>query len=374
MIQLKLNSDYLRTQLESLLKIPSPTGYTDTIVHYVGEELQKLGISFELTRRGAIRADLKGEQKNPGRAITVHLDTLGAMTKNLKDNGRLEVAPIGTWSARFAEGCRVTIFSDSQTFRGTLLPLKASGHTFNQEIDTQAIAWENLECRLDEKVQTKKDLIELGCNVGDFIAIDPVPEFSDNGYVNARHLDNKAGVATLLATAKAIRDKKITLPLDCHLLFTIAEEIGVGASSILHGDITEMVSIDNSTPAPGQNSMELGVTVAMMDSSGPFDYHLNQKLIGICQKFRIPFSRDVFKYYRCDAASAVEAGNDIRTTLLCFGLDASHGYERTHLDSLRALGELLALYMQSDPTFQRDQKEMGDLKGFPTQPTEDSSL
>ena len=34
-----IDTDYLRAQLEALLSIPSPTGYTDTIVHYVSEEL-----------------------------------------------------------------------------------------------------------------------------------------------------------------------------------------------------------------------------------------------------------------------------------------------------------------------------------------------
>lgn len=369
MKHLKLDRNYLVKQLEELLNIPSPSGYTDTIVHYVGEELQALKIPFELTRRGGIRGDLSGAQKSPDRAITVHLDTIGAMVKNLKTNGRLEVAPIGSWSARFAEGCRVTIFTDSEMRRGTLLPLKASGHTFDKEIDTQESSWENLECRVDEVSFNKEDLHKLGFNVGDFIAIDTNPEFDDSGFINARNLDNKAGVATILAAAKAIHDSGAELSLDCHLLFTIAEEVGSGASSILHGDIAEMVSIDNSTHAPGQNSTELGVTIAMMDSTGPFDYHLTQKLLQMCRDFGIPHERDVFKYYRCDAASAIEAGNDIRTALACFGMDSSHGYERTHINSLCSLGELLALYIQSPPTFQRDKKMLGPLKGFPTQPT-----
>lgn len=50
----------------------------------------------------------------------------------------------------------------------------------------------------------------------------------------------------------------------------------------------------------------------------------------------------------------MEAGNDIRTALLGFGLDASHGYERVHFDSLEALAKLLILYIQSPPTFKSD--------------------
>ena len=56
-------------------------------------------------------------QDKPARAIVSHLDTLGAQVKLLKDNGRLEVVPIGHWSARFAEGARVTLFSESRRLR-----------------------------------------------------------------------------------------------------------------------------------------------------------------------------------------------------------------------------------------------------------------
>jgi len=362
-----IDTDYLREVLLELLAIPSPSGYTDRIVHRVGEELESLGIPFDLTRRGAIRAKIGG-RANPGRAIVGHLDTLGAMVKSLKPNGRLEVVPIGTWSSRFAEGGRVTIFSDrAESKRGTVLPLKASGHVFDKEVDTQPIGWDYVEVRTDDFCTSAAELEQAGFSIGDFIAFDPMPDLHE-GFINARHLDDKAGVAAMLAAAKAVTESDMEVPVDCHVLFTISEEIGTGASSVLHGDIAEMVAVDNATPAPGQNSRERGVTIAMADSSGPFDYHLTHKLLGLCREAGIEHQRDVFKYYRCDAASALEAGNDIRFGLVCFGADASHGYERTHIESLRSLAELLCLYVQSGPTFKRDRLSLGPLEGFPTQP------
>jgi peptidase M42 family hydrolase len=369
MKRLLIDGEYLVDTLLGLLEIPSPSGYTDRIVHHVGEELQKLGISFELTRRGAMRAYIKGRQSNPSRAIVSHLDTLGAMVKNLKQNGRLEIVPIGHWSSRFAEGGRVTIFTDNHgSRRGTILPLKASGHTFNEEVDTQPVSWDNVEVRTDDFCRTAEELAHVGFAIGDFIALDPRPEVTENGFINSRHLDNKAGVAAMLAAARAVVSSGAPVPVDCHLLFTISEEVGSGASAILHGDVTEMVAVDNATPAPGQNSRERGVTIAMGDSTGPFDYHLSHKLLALCRQFGIEHQRDVFKYYRCDAASALEAGNDLRTALVCFGADASHGYERTHREGLSSLAELLAVYMQSEPTFYRDRDQLGPLKGFPVQP------
>jgi hypothetical protein len=145
----------------------------------------------------------------------------------------------------------------------------------------------------------------------------------------------------------------------------ISEEVGVGASHILHGDVAEMVSVDNGTIAPCQNTCEYGVTVAMQDSSGPFDRHLTQHLIQLCMKNNIDFSRDVFLYYRSDAAAALEAGNDIRTALICFALDASHGFERTHVDSLKCVSRLLTEYMLSPPLFGTHENVIGTVDAYP---------
>ena len=364
-----IDLDYLTGLLRELLAIPSPTGYTDAIVRYVGKELKSLGIDFELTRRGAIRATLPGQTSKPNRAVVAHVDTLGAMVTRLKPNGRLACRPIGTWSSRFAEGCRVSVFHDAGHSRGSLIPLKASGHVYADEIDTQPVNWDQLEVRLDEFSRDEEELFNNGFRVGDYIAVDPQPEFTDNGYIISRHLDDKAGVSCLLAAAKYVLEHNETqpLPIDCHLLFTISEEVGSGASTVLHRDCAELVAIDNATNAPEQNSSEYDVTVTMMDASGPFDYHLTQRLLKLAREHGILHGRDVFRHYRCDAASAVEAGNDIRTALLCFGVDSSHGYERTHTDSLACVAQLVACYMQSPAVVPRDADQMGPLKGFPKQ-------
>jgi len=364
--RLRIDEEYLVTTLQRLLAIPSPTGLTDSIVLTVCDELEHLGISYELTRRGAIRANIPGIRYSPDRGIIAHLDTLGAIVKSLKDNGRLELLPIGTWSSRFAEGSRVTVYGDEgRAWRGTILPLKASGHTYNKAVDSQPTDWEHVELRLDEVSHRKTDLDRLGVNVGDHIAVDPNPEILANGFINSRFLDDKAGVAAILAAAKAVTEAQPMIPVDCHLLFTISEEVGVGASHILQGDVAEMVSVDNGTIAPGQNTSEYGVTICMQDSSGPFDWHLTRRLLKICQTCGIEHSRDVFRYYRSDGAAALEAGNDIRTALVCFACDGSHGWERTHLKSLTALAELLAHYIQTPPIFERDKAALGPRSDFP---------
>lgn len=365
---MKIDEAYLVAQLKALLAIDSPTGYTDQVVRHCSRELERLGLKPELTRRGAIRAVRQGSRRKGARAIVAHLDTLGAQVKLVKENGRLELVPIGHWSARFAEGGRVTLYSEQGSFRGTVLPLKASGHTFNDGVDTLPVGWDHVELRIDAVTQSKADTRALGIDVGDFVAFDTNAEFLDNGFINSRHLDDKAGVAIALAAIEAVEREGTKTPVDVHWLFTIAEEVGVGAASIVTSEIASMVTIDNGTTAPGQNSSEFGATIAMADQSGPFDYHLTKKLVDLCREENIPFQKDVFRYYRSDSASAIEAGHDVRTALATFGIDASHGYERIHVHALTSVASLVAAYVASPLEITRDVNEVSGIKGFPRQP------
>ncbi|MFW2392343.1 MAG: osmoprotectant NAGGN system M42 family peptidase [Methyloceanibacter sp.] len=369
---LHIDLDYLADTLEEFLQIPSPTSYTDNIVQRCGQELDRLGVPFEVTRRGAIRAVLRGKERRPARAVAAHLDTLGAQVKKIKDNGRLSVVSIGTWSARFAEGARCTIFTDQGSYRGTILPLKSSGHTYGDEVDDQPTGWAHVEVRVDARCSGVEEARKLGIEVGDIVSVDPQPEFLDNGYICSRHLDDKAGVAVMLAALQALIPVRDQLPVDVYFLFTIEEEVGVGAANILTEDVASLIAVDNGTSAPGQNSAEFGVTVAMADQSGPFDYHLTRKLVRLCRENEIYYQKDVFRHYRSDVASAVEAGHDVRTALICFGVDASHGWERIHIHALRSLAELTTAYLLSPVAFLRDAAEIGTLKDFTVQPTEEA--
>ncbi|MCF4984712.1 osmoprotectant NAGGN system M42 family peptidase [Pseudomonas syringae] len=366
---------YLQKVLLEMLAIPSPTGFTDTIVRYVAERLEELGIPFELTRRGTIRATLKGKQNSPDRAVSAHLDTIGASVREVKENGRLSLAAVGCWSSRFAEGSRVSVFTDTGVIRGSVLPLMASGHAFNTAVDEMPISWDHVELRLDAYCTTRADCESLGIGIGDFVAFDPLPEFTESGHISARHLDDKAGVAALLAALKSIVDSGAEPLIDCHPLFTITEETGTGAAGVLPWDVSEFVGIDIAPVAPGQHSSEHAVSVAMQDSGGPYDYHLSRHLLRLGVENELPVRRDLFRYYYSDAHSAVTSGHDIRTALLAFGCDATHGYERTHIDSLAALSKLLGAYILSPPVFASDAKpSQSSLERFSHQIEHDAQM
>jgi len=347
--RLPIDEAYLRQRLLEMLAIPSPTGFTNELSRYLCGELEQLGVEHKITRRGTIIALIPGAERGKCRAVANHLDTIGAVVTELKGNGRLGLSPVGTWSSRFAEGGRVTVFTQGEAFRGQVLPLLASGHAFNEKVDSLPVSWDQVEVRLDLHCNDDADLERLGFRSGDFVAFDADPELSETGFISSRHLDNKAGASALLTALKLIHCDERKPALDFQAIFTITEEVGTGASASLSDEVVEFVGIDVGPVAPGQNARETGVTLCAQDTSGPFDIHMLRRLKSLCRQFDIEYQVDLFRYYYSDANSAIRAGHDVRDALITFGTDATHGYERTHLSSLESVARLVTAYAFSEP-------------------------
>ena len=305
---LPVDEEYLHQCLREMLAIPGPTGFTDEIVRYICRALEDLGVHYTLGRRGTIKVVVPGRDNTQARAIANHIDTIGAAVSAIKPSGRLALVPVGSWSSRFAEGGRVTIFSGTASYRGQVLPLLASGHAFNEQIDQLPVGWPQVEVRINQPVACAEDTRALGIGPGDVVAFDTDMEWDASGYITARHLDNKAGAAANLAALKALLDHNVEPAVELQIMFTVTEEVGTG---------------------------------------GPFDRLLTRKLRNLCREYDIQCQTDVFRYYYSDANSAIIAGHDVRHALVTFGTDATHGYERTHRDSLCSVARLLLLYAQA---------------------------
>src|SRR5687768_18310774 len=92
-------------QTSALCRIPSPSGFTRVAIDHVAAELERLGIPVRRTVKGAIVALLPGgDRRSAGRTLSTHVDTLGAMVKEIKDVGRLKLTRIGGYDWATIEG------------------------------------------------------------------------------------------------------------------------------------------------------------------------------------------------------------------------------------------------------------------------------
>ena len=186
----QIDSDYMVDFLAKLLATPSPTGFAHKAIELVEQEIRKYPeVKIEHTKKGALLLTLpaaNSQGEGAKRALTAHVDTLGAMVRQIKPSGRLELSPVGGYAWGSIEGENCLIHSQkSGTFRGTLLPHEASVHVYSGVRDGKRDN-RSMEVRIDEKVHRAEETKRLGIQVGDFVSFDSRVELV-NGFVKSRH-------------------------------------------------------------------------------------------------------------------------------------------------------------------------------------------
>ena len=193
--------------LTDLLNIPSPTGFTDQAIAFVENELSKIPqLRLSRTRKGALVATWPVESDRPAAALTAHVDTLGAVVKEIKPGGRLKLSRIGglQWPSVETEGVWV-LTRGGEKIRGSVLVDTASGHVYGPAAAETVRSESHMEVRLDALTRNAAETRALGIEIGDCVAFDPRVEWT-NGFVRSRFLDDKACVANLVAAVRALAD------------------------------------------------------------------------------------------------------------------------------------------------------------------------
>ncbi|MDQ0253149.1 putative aminopeptidase FrvX [Evansella vedderi] len=333
--------------IKELVSIPSPSGNTNEVITYVEDFLTKLNVETKRNRKGGLIATIPGKDNDNHRMLTAHVDTLGAIVKEIKPSGRLKLDLIGGFRYNAIEGeyCQIET-SSGQIFTGTILMHQTSVHVYKDAGKAERNQ-ANMEVRIDEKVHTADEVRALGIEVGDFVSFDPRVQVLPNGYIKSRHLDDKASVGILLQLINQITTENIELPYTTHFLISNNEEIGYGGNSNITPETVEYLAVDMGAMGDGQSTDEYTVSICVKDASGPYHYQLRKNLVQLAKDNGIGYKLDIYPYYGSDASAAIRSGNDIVHGLIGPGIDSSHAYERTHISSIEETTKLLYHYLQS---------------------------
>ncbi|HEL9638308.1 TPA: M42 family metallopeptidase [Streptococcus suis] len=336
--------DYIVT----LTNTPSPTGFTTDIMNYIKAEVESFGYAASKTAKGGVLVTVPGENDQEHRMVTAHLDTLGAMVRAVKPDGRLKMDLVGGFGYPSIEGenCLIHCAKNGKTFTGTILMHQTSVHVY-RDASTAERNQTNMEIRLDEKVTNADETRALGIEVGDFISFDPRTVVTETGFIKSRHLDDKLSAAILLHLLKVYKEAGATLPYTTHFYFSNNEEIGYGANSSIPAQVVEYLAVDMGAMGDDQQTDEYTVSICVKDGSGPYHYELRQHLVALAERDGIPYKLDIYPYYGSDASAAMRAGADVKHALLGAGIESSHSYERTHLDSVVATERMVDAYLKS---------------------------
>ena len=335
--------DYVIEQLKRLTSIDSPSGFTKEATDYVLSELTKLGFKPDSTNKGCVVCCLGGE----GRPLilSAHIDTLGGMVAEIKQNGRLRITNIGGLNANNCEteNCRI-ITRFGKVYSGTLQMNDPSIHV-NGEYSDEKRTFDSMEIVIDETVSCAADTEVLGIAVGDFVCFDPRTVITESGYIKSRFLDDKLSAAILQGLAQDIHLGRVKPARKVYIFITDYEEVGHGCCGGLPEDAQEIISVDMGCVGIGLKCTERTVSICAKDSRGPYDYDVTNTLISCAKEAGLDYAVDIYPHYGSDADAALTSGHDLRHGLIGAGVYASHGYERSHVDGVRNTHELLKIYV-----------------------------
>lgn len=342
---MNIDMEYIKEFMVEILGIPSPGGDTDVALNVIEEEFIKFGVPAKRTNKKALIGTIEGQDNEKQKMISAHVDTLGAVVREIKPNGRLKIVQIGGFAWSSVEGENVIIKTiKGKEYTGTILPEKASIHVYSDIVRETLRNDDNMEVRIDELIETKEDVLSLGIKVGDFVYFEPRTVITKNGFIKSRHLDDKACVAVIFGVIKYLKDNNIKPKYTTHFYISNYEELGHGVS-VIPEKVQEHVALDIGTAAINQESDETKVTICAKDSRTPYDFELRKNLVEICEKNNIEYVVDVHYRYGSDASLSVMQGFDVNFACVGIGVDATHHYERTHVKSVENNVKLLIKYI-----------------------------
>lgn len=197
--------------------------------------------------------ELRGSSDAPRVGLYAHLDEVGFLVQSVSDEGRLALAPLGSWWGHVLLAQRMEVLSE----RGKVPGIVGSKppHFLSAEEKGRVVPVEELA--LDVGASSRADALALGIRVGDpVVPWAPFLEMGVPGVVSAKALDDRAGVGVLCEVLQelAVRGH----PNTAVGVGSVQEEVGcrgaVTASAVARPDVAIVLEGTPADDLPGVRS------------------------------------------------------------------------------------------------------------------------
>ncbi len=340
-----IDKSYITETVRSLMAIDSPSSFCQKAIEFIGQEATKLGYGFSITNKGCGVIEVKGRESGKKVGLAAHTDTLGLMIRSIDSDGSLNFTKIGGPQLPTLDGeyCRIHT-RDGKVYTGTVLCKSPSSHVYPDAGRERNES--NMYIRLDEQVRSADDVKKLGISVGDIVAYDPKTVITPSGFIKSRFLDDKASVACIISALKEMKSAGIKPRFDTQIFITVYEEVGHGGSPMGDG-LSELLAVDMGCIGLDLGCTEYDVSICAKDGGGPYDYEMVTRLRNYAEQAKLDHVIDIYPFYGSDVGAMLRAGHDVKGALIGPGIHASHGMERTHINSLVQTVKLILLYLEA---------------------------
>lgn len=192
------------------------------------------------TRRGSMGAA-------PALMIAAHMDEIGAMVKYIDDDGFLRFVPIGGWFDQTILGQRVLVHGAGAALVGVI----GSKPPHIMEEDERKKPVKLKDMFIDVGSRDADDARALGVEIGSVVTMSRSLADMANGLVTGKALDDRAGVAMMVAAMQRLQDKDV--PSTVHAVGTVQEEVGLKGARTSAFGLDPDVALVSETTIPGDH-------------------------------------------------------------------------------------------------------------------------
>ena len=174
--------------LKELISLPGVSGDEERAHHYLKERLASLG-KVVTTPLGSVLCYMPCDDENaPTVMIEAHIDRIGFMVREIRDDGFLTVSKCGGIDIRGNLGSEVTLVNEKGTFSGIICGLNENSE---KKIPVQVD-----ELFIDMRMPVEK--LRENVKVGDRLFLQGFFHEMLNNNVSASAADDRAGIASII--------------------------------------------------------------------------------------------------------------------------------------------------------------------------------
>jgi len=230
-----------------------PSGAEDDVIRTYVDDLGRLGLEPRVGNLGNVIATVRqAEAGYPTLVVSAHLDEVGFVVRKIEPNGFLRLHRVGGTHDRVIAGQRIRLRTDHGDVIG-VVGIKAKHVSTPDELRTVVTAD---DAYVDILAADRHEAERLGIEVGTLAAFEAKAE-ATGSFVRGKAMDNRAGIAILLAIARALAG--IDAGAGVTLLATVQEEFnvrgGVPAMRQIQPDLALCVDIAIATDTPDLTSL-----------------------------------------------------------------------------------------------------------------------
>jgi len=337
----------LKEKFFKLVEVGSPYGFEEPMIAYFKSELEPHVDGVRDTPRGNVVGVQRGaDPEAPSVALAAHMDQVGFCVFNIDDRGFIRFRKVGGAANRAIQGQQMRLLGDEGPVPG-VVGIKPGHVTKPQEANTvPAIE----EMYIDVGAWSREEVEAMGVKVGTPIVFRAKPLELANDLITSPAVDDKAGLAVLLAVAEALKDESI--PATVYYIGTVEEEVGQrGAEVALHDLEVDMAVAVDTSPSGWQPDVNMrdvvyevgkgpAIHIGEMGSRGTWIYHHNLRrwLTDTAEAEGLPYQTG-YQLGRTDASTMAQTRGGIPA--ITVGVPRRYSHSPVELFDLKDMENLV---------------------------------